>query len=108
MVAAATKSRGCGDCGCGRCELRGTSRRTQKVAIETFAASDAKNPVISATEWLRALSLPPAVAAFRKVIHVWENPIRGRCKVCSTEVYMTEVWPSLGVGQRRGVILRGA
>ena len=43
-------------CGHGRCELPAILRVTQKslAASDLFAAAEAKNPAISAAEWLRA------------------------------------------------------
>ena len=48
-------------CGHGRCELPAIVRVTQKslAASDFFAAAEAKNPTISAAEWLRAHLRPP-------------------------------------------------
>ena len=50
-------------CGHGRCELPAISRVTQKSLAASvfffFAAAEAKNPAISAAEWLRARLRPP-------------------------------------------------
>ena len=48
-------------CGHGRCELPAILRVTQKslAASDFFAAAEAKNPAISAAEWLRAHLRPP-------------------------------------------------
>ena len=59
-------------CGHGRCELPAILRVTPKslAASDFFAAAEAKNPAISAAEWLRARLRPPWSLRFCDAIFV--------------------------------------
>ena len=75
-------------CGHGRCELPAILRVTQKslAASDLVAAAEAKNPAISATEWLRARLRPPWSLRFCDVIFVmlrWKSVDGTHCGATS-------------------------
>ena len=64
-------------CGRGRCDFPAILRLTPKslAASDFFAAAEAKNPAISAAEWLRARLRPPWSLRFCDAIFVPLSPI---------------------------------
>ena len=72
-------------CGHGRCELPAILRLTPKslAASDFFAAGEAKNPAISAAEWLRARLRPPWSLRFCDAIFV---PLRSNSRGAGVQV----------------------